>query len=269
MNKLAISILLFSMTTACQVKTAKVYDNENPIPVPSSSASPAPEFYTNVKLLPGCNGSVIACPDGATCNSPACTEEVAAVKIAEPKVIAESSYEAIKTKFSLFNVNPSTNNLGALTPSYPIAEGLKAQCNENEGLIFNGGKLASCTSLIVEKSPNNFEQITNLQALKSTFAPIDSEAEVISYLTAATNTEAKFTFDLQENFRYYQLKLTPTAVTKHGADYMVNMFAYQRFGCGPHPNFEVVYHVTKSGDIEEVSRTKIYEDPARDGLCVD
>lgn len=269
MNKLAISILLFSMATACQVKTAKVYDNDSPIPVSSISASSSPMSYTNVKLLPACNGAIIACPDGATCNSPACTEEIPAIKITEPKVIAESSYEAIKTKFSLFNVNPSTSNLGALTPSYPIAEGLKAQCKEGKGLIFNGGKLASCTSLIVEKSPNNFEQINNLQSLKQTFAPIDSEAEVISYLTAATNTEARFSFDLQDNFRFYQLKLTPTTVMNHDGGYMVNMFAYQRFGCGPHPNFEVVYHVTKSGDIEEVSRTKIYEDPARDGLCVD
>jgi hypothetical protein len=54
-----------------------------------------------------------------------------------------------------------------------------------------------------------------------------------------------------------------------GDGYIVHVFDYQFFGCGPHYYYAVDLNVTPDGRVGEISRTPIFRDPRLDGLCQD
>jgi len=49
---------------------------------------------------------------------------------------------------------------------------------------------------------------------------------------------------------------------------MAHLFHHTICGCGPYPVYAVDYLVTRTGEVKEISRQKIYEDPT-DRMCVD
>ncbi len=69
--------------------------------------------------------------------------------------------------------------------------------------------------------------------------------------------------------RVFKRDAQPTRIEKTVGGYKVNLFGYRLCGCGPHPHYTVEYLVTESGNVSEITREKIYEDPWADGLCVD
>lgn len=285
----AIPLLIFAcnnqvstpVPTSSPTASASTTTNSSPSSNPDTMDSTKPRVLVDVKNYSGCNGSIILCEDGTPCAVPSCLESSPPIKIDPPTQINESKYDEIKTKFSLFNVSKVRDNLGSLKPALPMAEGLKAQAVENEGLVFNGGKLGSANTLIIQNPDNTYQHINNLELLKKTFAPIESGAEAVSYLTAATSSEAKFTITYDQKLDYYldstnngsskttQDSISPTTAILTADTYRVNMFYYQKFGCGPHPTYEVIYDLNKNGDFKEVSRKMIYKNPQQDGLCVD
>lgn len=284
MNKLILLLFLPLAAFACNTQVNGTNPSSSPSVTNSASVSPSPSVNTsstpvasspvptplvNVKALRGCNGSIILCQNGGQCAVAPCPTGYTPPKINAPVQIDEAKYDEIKNKFSLFSVSKSRDSLGGLNPPYPMAEGLKAKADENDGLSFNGGRLGSVNTLIIQNQDKSYQNIDNHDLLKKTFAPIESDTEAISYLTAATNTEPVFEIALDDTLRYYQPTIYPTTATLNNDKYRVNMFYYQKFGCGPHPTYEVIYDLNKNGDFVEISRKIVFEDPEKDGLCVD
>ena len=118
-------------------------------------------------------------------------------------------------------------------------------------------------------------KIGQLRILKSigdlgqTYAPIESEDEALSYALAATGLGVRYGLTAQTDLRYFVNRLEDTNVQQIPQGYQVHLFDYKVCGCGPHPTYAVDVLVTNDGQVRELNREKIYEDPAEDGLCVD
>ena len=54
-----------------------------------------------------------------------------------------------------------------------------------------------------------------------------------------------------------------------GDGYLVYLYTYRFCGCGPHPTSVVELRVTRSGEIEALSRQEVFRDPEEDNLCID
>jgi hypothetical protein len=78
-------------------------------------------------------------------------------------------------------------------------------------------------------------------------------------------------YDLKFNWKYrYEVNLIEdTRVDVVEGGYLVHVFDYAFFGCGPHYYYAVDVKVTTESKVDEVSRAKIYRNPADDGVCVD
>lgn len=240
-----------------------------PEPQPTASLPSASPLPGPVEVLPGCFGAPVICPSGTPCALPSCSPNDPRTRPQAPQFIAESEYESLNTRFNLSGVEQPSDDLGGLNPMYPLAFGRQINC-DNTGIASLGGRLRSCSQYIVAKTPGQYTLIADPAAFIATFAPVDSKAEALSIAVALTGKQARYSFELSRDFRFYSRNFSPTIVTDLGEQgYQVNLYDYQRFGCGPHPHFEVTYTVSRKGQVSETSRQRIYEDPAQDSLCVD
>ena len=235
---------------------------------PETEPSAAP-LNAPVQIFSGCFDGAIICPAGEPCALPSCVPDDPRTRPETPLAINESAYENLNTRFGLSGIEPPAADLGGLSPMFPLAFGRQVAC-ENTGVTPLGGRLRSCSQYILETAPQQYELIANPAAFIAAFAPVTSKAEALSFAVALTGKQARYSFELSPDFRFYARALNPTVVTDLGEQgYQVNLYDYQRFGCGPHPHFEVTYTVSRSGQVSETSRQRVYEDPAQDSLCVD
>jgi hypothetical protein len=184
--------------------------------------------------------------------------------------IPESHYQALKAEFNLLSVYQAPEYLGSLKPALPMATGLLAQCSQNQGVVYNGGMLGSCSQYLVDEEGKT-RILKDKASFSAYFAPIESAAEAASYAIARTGDRWLPNFpDLSPDFRYYQRLIQRSRVeeAKNGG-YDILLYHYEQFGCGPHPYLAVKYHVSRDGNLSELSRSKAWADPNQDGLCVD
>lgn len=104
---------------------------------------------------------------------------------------------------------------------------------------------------------------------KNTFAPIDSEVEALSYTMGVTGYAAQFGLEANRSIRYFVDRIEDTHIQQAQDGYLVNLFDYRLCGCGPHPTYTIEILVHTNGDWQELGRTKVFEDPQEDSLCVD
>jgi hypothetical protein len=169
--------------------------------------------------------------------------------------------------------------MGGLTPVYPMAVCHYMPYYREDGVdpfnvpaseyFFNvGGPLPELIRYVIFKD-GGFQLIKNPDEFRAVFAPVDSPDEALSFALALADVYAQY--DMQFNIRYrYEVKsLEDTFVETTGDGYIVHVFDYQFFGCGPHYYYAVEIMVTPDGRVQENSRTKIYRDPLFDGLCQD
>jgi hypothetical protein len=122
----------------------------------------------------------------------------------------------------------------------------------------------------VAATPAGLVVIHNAGELRSQFAPIESAAEALSYAVATTGLGTFFGFDRPARYRYYVKTLEETVVERDGDGYLVrNLMRYDVFGCGPHSAWLADVAVSRGGDVRELRRTRVFEDPKEDHLCVD
>lgn len=213
--------------------------------------------------------------------APNCPAADPRVRPMPPLIIDENKYEDLKAQFKLVSVQMPAESLGGLQPAPVLAEATMGQCDNGVGLVNLGGKLRSCKVLLLEKEGKS-SLLDTPAKFKQAFAPVESAEEALSFATALTAAFPLYEFDkrapgrsaqgsinLMPEFRYFSSSFVPTTVKKEGSDYLVQLFKYQQFGCGPHPYSAVTYRVTPAGEVSEVSNTKLVEDPNFDGLCVD
>ncbi len=169
--------------------------------------------------------------------------------------------------------------MGGLAPAYPLAVCAYMPYYRPEvadwtnipqsDYFFNvGGPMPELIRYVIFKD-GGFQLIKNPDEFRAVFAPVDSPEEALGFALALADVYARY--DMQFNIRYrYEVKsLEDTFVETTGDGYIVHVFDYQFFGCGPHYYYAVELMVTPDGRVQENSRIKIYRDPALDGLCQD
>jgi len=190
------------------------------------------------------------------------------VKIIElPLQIDSTYYSTLTDSFKLDEIQLVDINYGALKPQVKMALGINHNTFHSV-LYFNGCMFVSGTSLIVHDS-SGFNQICNQQDLKNYFSPIETKEEALSYVYAATGLSPSYNFELKSRYRTFVDTINTTYSIKSDNGFIVNLFDYQLCGCGPHTHFMIIYEVSFEGDIRELQRVDLYEDPEEEGLCVD
>lgn len=279
-----IAAMMICSGVSCQQTqaTSSSTDSFQATPVPSDSSSVPIEAMQNVQLCPGCHGVYRVLPGHQSCPPlPPCEEPDPRVRPLEPQAIDASRYEDLSQRFHIGAVTAPVEALGGLKPALPLAQGTKIHCEPNQGLAAIGGRLAACRVLLVEQN-GQIQLLDTPAKFQHVFAPVESEEEALAFATALSNAHPLYAFDkralgsknygmidLRPEFRYYHTEFVPTTVKRQGKDYEVNLFRFQQFGCGPHPYYALSYRVTPTGEVTELSRIRLFEDPNFDDLCVD
>jgi hypothetical protein len=163
--------------------------------------------------------------------------------------------------------------LDGLQPAYPLRLCLAAhqpgeRLAEGEFIYREGCLMAEYVRYVVIED-GGFVLLKSVADLQQTYGPIESEAEALSYALAASGLGVRYGLTSQPDLRYFVNQLEDTHVETVPQGYQVRLFDYKLCGCGPHPTYAVDVLVTRDGQIRELNREKIYEDPAEDKLCVD
>lgn len=250
--------------------TATPTPTATPLPVPTASGSLQPIYPAGQsQIITDCDGSALIFAAGEQIAMTPCQPDIQLLTPAATVQIPESEHPALQEKFALFAVNPAPRYLGSLSPQVAVANGLKAQCAQGEGVFFNGGLLGSCTLYPIQTEQGD-ALIDSQASLQARFAPIDTAEEAASYAIAATGKQFLTEFKaLSPDFRFYQKRIQRSGVEINDNDFRVLLYDYRQFGCGPHPYDAVVYQLSRAGDIQEFSRTQVWADPNQDNLCID
>lgn len=155
---------------------------------------------------------------------------------------------------------------GGLNPSYPMA-----MCGHNLGKdpetylhmdFSHGCMLAEYVHYMIYDG-TQYQIIASRNDLKQMFAPIESSEEALSYVLAATGLHVSYDGKkghvTPQYYRYFVSEFEDTHVIEAEDGYSMNLFESQRCGCGPLKTFEIELYVTNDGDIERLSKRKIYE----------
>lgn len=156
---------------------------------------------------------------------------------------------------------------GGLDPSYPIT-----MCGHNSfGKVpdtslymdvSHGCMLAEYVHYMVYDG-EQYQIIASRNDLKQIFAPIETPEEALSYVLAATDLHVSYDGVIghvtPQHYRYFVTEFEDTHVVAVENGYSMNIFESQECGCGPLKTFEIEFHVTNEGEIEQLSRRKIYE----------
>jgi hypothetical protein len=163
--------------------------------------------------------------------------------------------------------------LGKLQPAYPLRmcliRSVSGQPPAEGEFIYREGCLMSEYVRYVVMENGQLRILKSIADLQQTYAPIENEDEALSYALAATGLGVRYGLTTQADLRYFVKRLEDTNVQQIPQGYQVHLFDYKVCGCGPHPTYAVEVLVTSDGQVRELSREKIFEDPAEDQLCVD
>ena len=170
-------------------------------------------------------------------------------------------------------IRPPGEVLDGLQPAYPLRVCVAShqpgvRLAEGEYIYSEGCRMPEYIRYVVIKE-GGFVLLKSLADLQQTYAPIESNDEALSYALAASGLGVRYGITPQPDLRYFVDQIEDTHVETVPQGYQVRLFDYKLCGCGPHPTYAVDVLVTSDGQIRELSREKIYEDPAEDKLCVD
>jgi hypothetical protein len=170
--------------------------------------------------------------------------------------------------------------MGGLDPTYPIAtcyflsylheDDFEVVMQvEDEGFVYSSGGLYPVYKRYVIYKDGEFELIKTLDELQSTFAPIDSPTEALSYAMASEQFSAYYDLEYDSDLRYLVDVVEDTNVEEVEDGYLVQLYYYRDYGCGPHTTSAVDVLITNQGDIKEVIFESVFENPEEDELCTD
>jgi hypothetical protein len=168
--------------------------------------------------------------------------------------------------------------LGGLEPALPIAQCLvepfrhpdQPDSTDAEGeYIYRTGGLMPVYVRYVIIQDGQFRLIKSEEQFGEVFAPVESENEALSYALALRNMSAYYGIELNPEYEYFVDELEDTYVERSPDGYLVHLYFYQFFGCGPHLTYAIDLRITDQGMIEEMNREAVYKDPSEDTLCVD
>jgi hypothetical protein len=172
--------------------------------------------------------------------------------------------------------------LGGLEPSFPIGvclvepyrntdepESADARMPAEGEYFYRTGGLYPIFVRYVLFGDDQLRLIETEEEFRGIFSPIDSPDEALSYALAVTNLSAYYNLEFNPDYEYFVNELEDTHVDVVEDGYIVHLYRYQAFGCGPHNTSAVDLLITNQGSVEEVAREAVYKDPSEDDLCVD
>lgn len=163
--------------------------------------------------------------------------------------------------------------LAGLTPNRPLlvclSGGPGRTLPDPEEYVYSEGCLVSYAVRYLTQEDGELRLIKTRANLQRAFAPIDSEAEALSFALAAGGLGVRYGLEADRSLRYFVDDLQDTFVLRSEGGFLVRLYDYRLCGCGPHPTYAVDLLVTPAGEIEEIQRTKVFEDPVEDDLCID
>lgn len=170
-------------------------------------------------------------------------------------------------------IRPAGDFLGGLRPVYPLRVCLAGKPGdppppENTYMFREGCLLAQYVRYVIQKD-GTLARIQSKEDLQKTYAPIENNLEALSYALAATGMGVRYGLQPEQGLRYFVDELQDTSVKQIERGFQVHLYDYKVCGCGPHPTYAVDVLVTPLGEVEELGREKVFEDPAQDNLCVD
>lgn len=138
-----------------------------------------------------------------------------------------------------------------------------------EGSYFfrSGGLLAVLFRYVIFQD-NRFVLIKTENEFRKVFAPLETEDEALAYVRAVTGLNAYYDLGFDINYEYFVNVIEDTHVDKMADGYLVYLYTADVFGCGPHPTYQVTFHVTPEGIIRQQEVKQVFKDRAEDG-CVD
>ncbi|MBO3272429.1 hypothetical protein [Hymenobacter defluvii] len=178
-------------------------------------------------------------------------------------------YEVSKEKYDWPSISPAPEYWGGLTPQYHLASGFReGDCQDvawqNEGLI------AGCKEIVLQQK-DTIIFIKNRSELKKIFSPISSKQEALSFACAYADyfpiTDLSF-YNNKEDY-YYLRNKDISSIDSLNSYYIVHLYDYETFGCGPHPYYAVDVKVYTSGEVKELTRNEAFRNPDTDNQCVD
>ena len=185
--------------------------------------------------------------------------------------------------FGCDEIQASSNLIGGLSPSYPIAicvigyipgegaEELRAEIESEQFFYYTGGLFGNYIRYIIYQN-GEFVLLKTEEDFRKVFAPIESSEEALSYVLAVRNLMALYGLQYDPAYQYEVAVVEDSYVTPESGGaggYRVHLFYDQVFGCGPHWTSEVDVRVSVEGNLEETASQPIFRDPNLDELCVD
>lgn len=157
---------------------------------------------------------------------------------------------------------------GGLNPSYPTAICGNASIRGNDPKAYlymdfsHGCDIGEFVHYMVYDG-EQYQIIASKNDLKRLFAPIETSEEALSYVLAATGLHVSYDgvkgHVTPQHYRYFVTEFEDTHVVEVEDGYSMNLFESQNCGCGPLKTFEIEFYVSNNGDIERLSKRKIYE----------
>jgi hypothetical protein len=170
-------------------------------------------------------------------------------------------------------IRPVGDVMSGLQPGYPLyvclVQGEAGKPLAEDEYIYREGCLMVEYVRYAILEDGELRLLKSLADLQQTYAPIETESEALSFALAASGLGVRYGITAQPDLRYFVDQIEDSHVEESPQGFQVHLFDYQLCGCGPHPTYAVNLLVTKDGQVQELSREKIYEDPAEDKLCVD
>jgi len=168
--------------------------------------------------------------------------------------------------------------LGGLQPAFPLAVCISIPQDSTfpdpDQYFFNvGGMLPQFVRYVVLVdsvfSGSEFFLLANPADLRALYAPVESPEEALAFALALYPVEAKYDLAVQPGLKYEVRTLEDTHVEAIDGGYLVHVFYYQLFGCGPHYTQSWLIKVTTDGQAEVLERLDLFRNPLEDGLCAD
>ncbi len=190
--------------------------------------------------------------------------------------------ESPLAEFGCYEIEEPSDLLGALDPAYPLAVCVIApgrqsdtphiavdQIREEESYIYWTSGLDPRFYRYVIYDGTDFQLLQTKADFQNIFAPIETPEEALSYTLALTNRRAYYDLTFDKELEYFVDEIEDTHVQTNEDGYLVHLFGYQEFGCGPHNTYNIDTKLSRSGELTDLERINVYKDPADDGLCID
>ena len=182
-------------------------------------------------------------------------------------MIDSSHFAIIEKQFGYDRIDTLPSYLGGLQPKLPMAE-VHSFSPKEPSLRMSVGLMGIWYS-VVAKMGDSLVLMDTEQKFKDVFAPIESEQEAISYVAYLTHTYPRYTIEKEARYRVYASYFPAAHAKKVNGGYEVLLHDKKVYGCGPHPYFYKVFHVTDGGEIKLLQTVRMYEDPKEDPICVE